>query len=73
MPTYNGLSKIIRVNLKRAVKTWLLQKLGNQSNQCVIYSTKNGKSHHTYGVPKAVLEDFVAWAKEALVGEGIAI
>ncbi|KAJ3023374.1 UNVERIFIED_CONTAM: hypothetical protein HDU68_008640 [Siphonaria sp. JEL0065] len=59
MPDFKSLSREARVAIKRGVKLFLQQEMGDHFSECMF--TADGADHHTYGVPDHLLEDFKAW------------
>lgn len=68
MPTYNSTPKLVRKELKGAVKEFLISKLGSEArlSQCTMVATAAGQSFLTYGIPKSMYYDFRDWAVKEL-------
>ncbi|KAJ3245068.1 hypothetical protein HDU77_009594 [Chytriomyces hyalinus] len=64
MPDFKSLSRDARIAVKRGVKLFLQQEMGDQFHECMF--TLEGAEHHTYGVPDDVLPGFTSWAVEEL-------
>jgi hypothetical protein len=71
-PKYNTAPLDIRVTMKRKVKSWLKQQLGEQFSSCrmTIPSGENEK-HQTYCVPKYLHAQFKEWASKELNDLGL--
>lgn len=68
MPTYNSAPKLIRRELKEAVKKYLIAKLGSESkfNDLAMVSTTQGNTYWTFGVPYDMRYEFREWAIKEL-------
>ncbi|EGF82873.1 hypothetical protein BATDEDRAFT_34500 [Batrachochytrium dendrobatidis JAM81] len=65
VPIYNTLPKNKRVEMKRAVKKYLTESLGENFEQCVLRTLRDGPGsgiHHTYGVPETIEPEFRKWS-----------
>ncbi|KAJ3275104.1 hypothetical protein HDV01_001243 [Terramyces sp. JEL0728] len=65
-PDYNRKFSVEkRVDMKRKVKHWLKQKLGDQFSKCMMQITSKGNDNHqTYGISVDLMEEFKKWAIE---------
>ncbi|KAJ3228787.1 hypothetical protein HDU81_005881 [Chytriomyces hyalinus] len=64
MPDFKSLSRDARIAVKRGVKLFLQQGMGDRFHECMF--TLEGAEHHTYGVPDDLLTGFKAWAVDEL-------
>ncbi|KAJ3239454.1 hypothetical protein HDU78_002843 [Chytriomyces hyalinus] len=64
MPNFKTLSREARIAVKRGVKLFLQQGMGDRFRECMF--TLEGAEHHTYGVPDEMLAEFRDWAVEGL-------
>jgi hypothetical protein len=71
LPAYNNIDRKIRVELKRKVKDYLRNLLGESFNSCIIKFEKNGVKHHSYGVKQDQIPQFKVWAVTELRGYGL--
>jgi hypothetical protein len=65
------MDKQIRVAMKRKVKSYLQQLLGDKFQSCVINALRNNEQHHTYGIESKNQKEFLAWAKTAMKAMGV--
>ncbi|KAJ3321595.1 hypothetical protein HDV06_004010 [Boothiomyces sp. JEL0866] len=65
-PDYNRKFSVEkRVDMKRKVKHWLKQKLGDQFSRCMMQITSKGNDNHqTYGISVDLMDEFKEWAIE---------
>ncbi|KAJ3084627.1 hypothetical protein HDU99_009386 [Rhizoclosmatium hyalinum] len=64
MPEFKSLSRDARVAIKKGVKMFLQQEMGDKFSECVF--TVDGADHHTYGVPEHLLAEFTQWGRTEL-------
>ncbi|TPX71980.1 hypothetical protein CcCBS67573_g06019, partial [Chytriomyces confervae] len=64
MPEFKPLSREARIAVKRGVKLFLQQEMGDRFRECMF--TLEGAEHHTYGVPDEMLAGFRDWAVKEL-------
>jgi hypothetical protein len=64
MPTYNSTPKLVRREMKDAVKNHLLSKVGSEAklNELMMISSSQGNTFWTYGVPRDMFYEFRNWA-----------
>ncbi|KAI8928591.1 hypothetical protein BC831DRAFT_95532 [Entophlyctis helioformis] len=62
MPAYNATPKERRVEMKRLVKNYLMEKMGDAFTSCILFSTRGKETHHTYGIMRSLEPEFRQWA-----------
>jgi hypothetical protein len=64
MKDYKTLPTDARVAVKRAVKQFLHQELGEKLKECILWAEEN--DFQTYGVPEQLVPKFNSWAAQEL-------